>query len=122
MSNRDTTRRRFFQKLGLTIGAAAVIETEALADINPNKYSTAKERAAFLVSYEKWVNGYIAVVEAEKKDRTNLENKQRMVDLASEAEVWQNQIKEYIRHADFKDKYIELSKKLADCITSELET
>jgi hypothetical protein len=121
MEKQNTSRRAFFQKLGLTIGAAALIETEALADINPNKYSNADDRKAFLSRYEKWVDQYIDVVEEEKKSKENISNKKRIMELSEEANGWQEQIREYIRHDDFKDKYISLSKKFADSITPDLE-
>lgn len=121
MSNQNNTRRGFLQKLGLTVGAAALIDTEVLADVNPNKYSSADERADFLSRYENWVDQYVEVVENEKKDQMNLENKKRIMALSDEADGWQSQIKEYIRHDDFKEKYIELSKRFANAITPDLE-
>ena len=121
MSNQNSTRRGFLQKLGLTVGAATLIETEVLADVNPNKYSNTEERAAFLFQYENWVNQYIDVVEEEKKNKLNISNKKRIMELSAEADGWQNQIKEYIKHDDFKERYIDLSKKFANAITPELE-
>jgi hypothetical protein len=121
MSSQNNTRRGFLQKLGLTVGAAALIDTEVLADVNPNKYSSANERADFLSRYENWVDQYVEVVENEKKDQMNLENKKRIMALSDEADGWQSQIKEYIRHDDFKEKYIELSKRFANAITPDLE-
>lgn len=122
MKKHSTTRRVFFAKLGLTIGAAALIETEALADISLNQTSSREERDRFLFQYEKWVNQYIEVVEEEKKSKLNIENKKRIMELSDEAQSWQSKIKEYIQHDDFKDKYIALSKKFANTITPELES
>lgn len=121
MKKQSTTRRGFFTKLGLTIGAAVFIETEALADISLNQTSNREERERFLFQYEKWVDQYIEVVEEEKKNALNIENKKRIMELSDEAETWQNKIKEYIKHDDFKEKYISLSKKFANTITPELE-
>ncbi|MPQ47886.1 twin-arginine translocation signal domain-containing protein [Marinifilum sp. N1E240] len=121
MSNQNNTRRGFLQKLGLTVGAAVVLDSEVLAEINPNKYSNETERNEFLNQYEIWVNDYISVVENEKKDSNNVENKKRIMHLSAQAEEWPAQIKEYIKHDDFKQKYFELSKQFAEVITPELE-
>ncbi|WP_421919961.1 twin-arginine translocation signal domain-containing protein [Marinifilum sp.] len=121
MSNQNTNRRSFLQKLGLTAGAVALIDSEVLADVNVNKYSKPEDREAFLTRYEKWVNQYIQVVEEEKKNSENIANKKRIMELSEEADGWQNQIKEYIKHDDFKERYFELSKKFANAITPELE-
>ncbi len=121
MSNQNSTRRGFFQKLGLTVGAAALIETEAFADINLNRYSSAEDRKNFLLKYETWVNSYIEVVEKEKLSKSDLSNKHRIMELSEQANGWQDQIKEYLMHDDFKDKYISLSRQFAESITHELE-
>ncbi|WP_461631676.1 hypothetical protein [Labilibaculum euxinus] len=121
MSNQNSTRRGFFQKLGLTVGAAALIETEALADINLNRFSSKEDRKSFLLTYETWVNDYIEVVEKEKLSKSDISNKHRIMELSDQASGWQEQIKEYLRHDDFKNKYISLSKKFAESITLELE-
>ncbi|PKQ62244.1 hypothetical protein BZG02_13070 [Labilibaculum filiforme] len=121
MSNQNSTRRGFFQKLGITLGAAALIETEALASINPNKFATNKDRDDFLVTYEIWVDEYIEVVEKEKLTKSDIANKQRIMELSAQADGWQDQIKEYLQHDDFKSRYISLSKKFAASITPDLE-
>lgn len=121
MSNQNSTRRSFFQKLGLTVGAAALIETEALADINLNRFSSEQDRENFLQQYETWVNSYIEVVEKEKLSKSDLSNKHRIMELSEQANGWQEQIKEYLQHDDFKNRYISLSKQFAESITPELE-
>ncbi|MDM8159820.1 hypothetical protein QUH73_08350 [Labilibaculum sp. K2S] len=121
MSNQNSTRRGFFQKLGLTVGAAALIETEALADINLNHFSSEEDRKSFLLTYETWVNDYIEVVEKEKLSKSDISNKHRIMELSDQASGWQEQIKEYLQYDDFKNKYISLSKKFAESITPELE-
>ena len=121
MEKRDNSRRGFFKKLGLVVGATAIVDTDVLADINPSKYSNVAERNEFLSRYEKWVDQYIEVVEEEKKKNINISNKKRIMELSAEADGWQNQIKEYIKHDDFKNRYIEISKRFANSITPELE-
>lgn len=121
MEKQDNSRRGFFKKLGLAVGATALVDTEVLADINPSKYSDVEERNEFLSQYENWVNQYIEVVEEEKKNNSNIANKKRIMELSAEADGWQNQIKEYIKYDDFKNRYIEISKRFANSITPELE-
>lgn len=121
MSNQNSTRRSFFQKLGLTIGAVTIIEKEALADININRFSTKQDREVFLQKYETWINSYIEVVEKEKLSKSDLSNKHQIMELSEQADGWQEQIKEYLKHDDFKQRYISLSQKFAESITPELE-
>jgi len=121
MSNQNSTRRGFFQKLGLTAGGAALLESEELANVNTNRFSTLQDRSAFLEKYEKWVDEYIEVVEMEKQQAQDLSNKHRIMELADQADGWQNQIKEFVKHDDFKNKYLSISKRFAEAITPELE-
>lgn len=121
MSNQNSTRRGFLQKLGVTVGAVALINNEVLADINLNSYSSEQDRKDFLLKYEIWINDYIEVVEKEKLSNSEISNKHRIMELSEQANGWQPQIKEYLKHEDFKGKYISLSMQLADSITPELE-
>lgn len=121
MNTKNSTRRGFLQKLGVTVGATALLDKEVLADINLNRYSSEKDRKDFLLKYERWINDYIEVVEKEKLSNSDISNKHRIMELAEQANGWQSQIKEYLQHEDFKGKYIVLSMQLADSITPELE-
>jgi len=121
MSNQNSTRRGFLQKLGITVGATALIDKEVLADINLNHYSSEQDRKDFLLKYETWINDYIEVVEKEKLSYSEISNKHRIMELSEQANGWQSQIKEYLKHEEFKDKYIALSMQFAEVITPELE-
>lgn len=121
MYKTKNNRRSFLQKLGVSIGVLGLMGNEAFADTNYHEIYKRDERKAFLERYETWVNNYIEVVEKEKSGIPDMENKKRITQLSDEAEQWKSQLKEYIQHEDFKGKYIELSKRFADCITPELE-
>ncbi len=121
MSNQNTNRRGFLQKLGVTVGAAALLDKEALADINPNRFSSIQDRRQFLDKYKIWVHEYIQVVEKEKSNKLDIANKHKIMELSAQADGWQEQIKEYLNDDDFKQEYIALSKQFAEAITPELE-
>lgn len=121
MSNKNTTRRGFLQKVGVTVAAATVIDKEAYADINLNRFSSEQDRLNFLETYKIWVNEYIEVVESEKLNHDNIANKHKIMELSAQADSWRHQIIEYLEHEDFKEKYVTLSNKFADSITPELE-
>ena len=121
MSNKNTSRRGFLQKLGVTVGAATLIDKEAFADINPNRFSSKQDRRQFLENYKVWVNEYIEVVEKEKINNADVSNKHKIMELSAQADGWQEQIKEYLKEDAFKQEYIALSKQFADAITPELE-
>lgn len=121
MSNNNNSRRGFLQKLGLGVGILSLFGSESMAETKGNSISLQEDRREFLVEYENWVNEYIDVVEKEKNSVSNMDNKKQIMRLSEQADGWQNQIKEYIKHEDFKEKYISLSKKFASSITPELE-
>lgn len=98
-----------------------LLETEVLAEVNPNRFSSEHDRAGFLERYENWVNQYIEVVEKEKLNKTDISNKHRIMELSEQANGWNDELKEYLKHDDFKSKYIKLSSKFAEAITPELE-
>ncbi|WP_372752173.1 hypothetical protein [Labilibaculum sp.] len=121
MSNQNSTRRVFLQKLGVTVVAATAVNKELFADVNLNRFSSKQDRTDFLQQYEKWINEYIEVVDKEKSSKTDVANKHRIMELSEQASGWKEQIKEYLQHDDFKQKYISLSTKFAEAITPELE-
>lgn len=121
MGNQNSTRRGFLKKLGITAVAATVVNKEVLADVNLNRLSSQEDRNQFLQQYEKWINEYIEVVNKEKSSQSDMANKHRIMELSEQANGWQEYLKEYLQHDDFKQKYISLSTKFADSITPELE-
>lgn len=92
-----------------------------MADINLNRFSLKQDRLQFLENYEVWVNEYIKVVEKEKSSEFDIANKHKIMELSAQADGWQEQIKEYLKDENFKQKYIALSKQFAEAITPELE-
>ena len=65
-------RRKFIQKLGVTVGATALLNTESIASVANMRTGKDIERAEFLNNYEIWVNQYINVIEKEKSDKNNM--------------------------------------------------
>jgi len=114
-------RRKFIQKLGVTVGATALLNTESMASIANMQSGKDIERAKFLSNYENWVNQYIDVVEKEKTDKNNIANKHRIMELSHQAKDWQEKIALYLNDDQFKKRYIQLSMQLSDSINKELE-
>ncbi|MFT5750424.1 MAG: hypothetical protein ACI93S_001707 [Ancylomarina sp.] len=114
-------RRKFIQKLGVTVGAATLLDSEAMASVGNMETSKDIERSKFLSNYENWVNQYIDVVEKEKSDKNNMANKHRIMELSHQAKDWQEKIAIYLNDDTFKQRYIQLSMRLSDSITNELE-
>jgi len=114
-------RRKFIQKLGLTLGASALLDTESMASIARMQTGQDLERSEFLNKYENWINQYIDVVEKEKSDKSNMGNKHRMMELSHQAKNWQEKIAIYLNDEHFKQRYIQLSMRLSDSISNELK-
>lgn len=114
-------RRKFIQKLGITVGATALLTTESIASIANMQSGKDLERSRFLHNYENWVNQYIDIVEKEKSDRNNMANKHRIMELSHQAKDWQEKIALYLNDDAFKQRYIQLSMQLSDTISPELE-
>ena len=114
-------RRKFIQKLGVTVGATALLNTESMASVANMQSGKDIERSEFLNNYENWVNQYISVVEKEKSDKNNMANKHRIMALSHRAKDWQEKIALYLNDDTFKQRYIQLSMRLSDSISNELE-
>ena len=114
-------RRNFIQKLGVTVGATALLDTESIASVARMHSGKDLERSEFLNNYENWINQYIDVVEKEKSDKNNLANKHRIMELSDQAKDWQEKIALYLNDDTFKKRYIQLSMRLSDRINHELE-
>ena len=114
-------RRKFIQKLGVAVGASALLDSEAMASVANMQTGKDIERSRFLNNYENWVNQYINVVEKEKSDKNNMANKHRIMELSHQAKDWQEKIAIYLNDDAFKQRYIQLSMRLSDSISSELE-
>jgi uncharacterized protein YciU (UPF0263 family) len=114
-------RRKFIQKLGVTVGATALLNTESIASVANMRTDKDLERAEFLNNYKNWINQYIDVVEKEKSDKFNIANKHRIMELSHQAKDWQEKIAVYLNDDTFKQRYIQLSMHLSDSISNEPE-
>ena len=114
-------RRKFIQKLGETVGATALFNTESTALVAKMQSGKDLERSKFLTNYENWINQYIVVVEKEKTDKHNMANKHRIMELSHQVKDWQERIAIYLNDDHFKQRYIQLSMRLSDRISHELE-
>jgi len=102
MSEKETTRRKFLQFLGLTAGAT-MLSSDALASpvdeaeilkLNP-------EQQEFMISYGKWMDEFIDVIRIQKTDPANKENNLKMIALTERAEESRPQLTEYMKDDTF---------------------
>ena len=118
---KEDKKRKFTQKLGITIGSTTLLENKAITSVTNTQKGKDIERSRFLSKYENWVNQYIDVVEQEKSDKNNMANKHRIMDLSHKAKGWQEKIAIYLNNDTFKKRYTQLSMRLSDSISNKLK-
>ncbi|MFA8434610.1 MAG: hypothetical protein ACEPOZ_08855 [Marinifilaceae bacterium] len=116
---KNSSRRKFLKHFGVAVGATSLIGADAFAAAE--RKSNFEKQINFLSKYEVWVDQYVEVIESEKKNCNNIVNKHRIMELAAQAENWQEDIALCLHHEEFRERYIKLSKRLANAITPDLE-
>ena len=102
MSDKQSSRRKFLQMLGITAGSA-VIGTSALAsgfDKEEIKKLTAPQQE-FMLEYEKWMTEYIKVIRVQKTDPENIEYHKQTAALSAKAEAFQPALAEFMKDPTF---------------------
>jgi hypothetical protein len=90
MSEKQSTRRKFLQMLGLSAGAT-IITASGMAH-GFDKEEIKKLNAAqqeFMLRYEQWMTEYIKVIRIQKTDPDNIEYHKEMAALSAKAEAFQ---------------------------------
>ncbi len=102
MSEKQSTRRKFLQYLGLTAGATIITASASAAgfDLEEIKKLTPPQQV-FMVEYEQWMNDYIKVIREQKNDPTNIIYHQQLTELSAKAEAFQPVLAEMMKDQTF---------------------
>ena len=106
MSEKQSSRRKFLQLLGLTASASLVgpsaiagsIDQKEILKLNP-------EQQVFMIAYGKWMDEFIEVIRIQKTHPGNLENHKKMVVLTEAAEKMKPELSEFMKDSTFSVIY-----------------
>ncbi len=115
MSEKESTRRKFLQLLGLTAGTtllgsnamASFTDQEEIKKLNP-------EQQEFMIRYGKWMDEFTEVIRIQKTDPDNLENHKKMITLTEKVEKLQPELTEYLKDETFSLIYHTSIKRLTN--------
>ena len=113
-------KRKFTQKFGITVDTNTLFNDTKITSTSDKEAIKNIELSQFLSHYENWVNQYIDVVEKKKSDKNKITYKHRIMSLVNQAKGWQEKIAIYLSDDTFKQRYIQLSKRLSNSINSGL--
>ncbi|HKR07117.1 MAG TPA: hypothetical protein VJY62_20940 [Bacteroidia bacterium] len=106
MSEKQSSRRKFLQVLGVTAGASLVntnalagfVEHQQLLKLNPAQQE-------FMVRYGKWMDEFIEAIRIKKLYPGNVENQKKMFFLSAEAEKFKPELTEFMKDETFSMIY-----------------
>jgi len=102
MTEKQSTRRKFLQLLGLT-ASAALVSGNALAsgfDKEEIKKLTAPQQE-FMLHYEDWMTEYIKVIRIQKTDPDNIAYHKELGELSTKAESFQPTLAVFMQDPTF---------------------
>ena len=102
MAEKQSTRRKFLQLLGLSAGAT-IVSAGAMAagfDKEVIKKLTAPQQE-FMLQYEQWMTEYIKVIRIQKTDPDNIEYHKEMAALSAKAEAFQPALAVFMQDPTF---------------------
>lgn len=102
MTEKQSTRRKFLQYLGLSAGATVISATVGATGFDHEeikKLNTPQQE--FMLDYEQWMNDYIKVIRVQKTDPDNLIYHQQLADLSAKAEAFQPILAEMMKDETF---------------------
>ena len=102
MSEKETSRRKFLQFLGLSAGTTLLgskafggfVDKEEIKKLNPVQQE-------FMIRYGNWMDEFIEVVRIQKADPDNLENQKKMIALTEKVEKLQPELDEFMKDKTF---------------------
>ncbi|MBP6333880.1 MAG: hypothetical protein KA444_00305 [Bacteroidia bacterium] len=102
MSEKQSTRRKFLQFLGLSAGST-LVSTGALAvfSVSDEIKKLNPVQQEFMIKYGKWMDEFIEVIKIQKIEPGNSANKQKMIALTDMAEKMKPELSEYMKDANF---------------------
>ena len=102
MSEKQSTRRRFLQFLGIYAGATLVSTGALGAFLNPAEIKKLNpEQQEFMLRYGKWMDEFIEVIRIQKTNPGNRENNTRMIALTERAENFKPELSEFMKDETF---------------------
>ena len=102
MSEKQSSRRKFLQLLGLSAGST-IISGKVMAD-GFDKEEIKKltpPQQEFMLQYEQWMTEYIKVIRVQKTDPDNIEYHKEMMVLSTKAEAFQPKLAVFMQDPTF---------------------
>jgi hypothetical protein len=108
MDGYEDKRRGFLRKLGFTLGASLTASSLISANIveTTQNIMITPDQKAFMNSYEKWMDEFIAVIKIQKADPENAENNKNIVLLSERSKKWQTRLHDYMTDDNFARYYM----------------
>lgn len=102
MTDKQSTRRKFLQMLGLSAGATIISGTAAATgfDMEEIKKLTPPQHE-FMLEYEAWMTENIKVIREQKTDPGNIEHHKKLSTLAARAESFQPTLAKFMQDPVF---------------------
>ena len=108
MDGYEDKRRSFLRKLGFTLGATLTASSLISANIveTTQNITITPDQKAFMNSYDKWMDEFIAVIKIQKADPENAENNKNIVLLSERSKKWQTRLHDYMTDDNFARYYM----------------
>lgn len=114
MNEYEASRRSFLSKIGLAVGASAIGTGKLSAKILNNKteFPLTKEQQELMDRYEKWMDEFIPVIQAQRANENDREAKRRIAELSEQAENWRPKLVEFMKDENFARYYMTATERL----------
>lgn len=114
MNDYEESRRRFLSKLGLAIGTSIVAGEKLSGAILHDKtdFVLSTEQQQFMANYERWMDSFIPAIQAQRENPDNLQAKQSIMDLSTEADKWRDKLTDYMKDENFARYYMTVTERL----------
>jgi len=102
MSDKQSTRRKFMQALGLSAGAALVSKSAVAGFVNQTeikKLNPAQQE--FMKHYGAWMDEFTEAIRIQKTVPANRKNNMRMMTLTEKAEEMRPELTEFMKDPTF---------------------
>lgn len=113
-TNYEESRRKFLAKLGLTVGSVAAGTAKLSATVLNDKteFTLSGPQKKLMEKYEVWMDNFIPVVRAQRKNQEDLIAKAKIMELSREVETWQSELIEFMKDENFARYYMTATERL----------
>ncbi len=102
MSDKQSSRRKFLQFLGLTAGATIVSKNVFAKGFDHTEIRKLTEKQQeFMFRYEKWMDEFIQVINVQKTEPENMENQKKVMSLSKLSEEFKPELDEHMKDETF---------------------